>query len=129
MRALTNLGIPVACLLSLGPAGAHHSVPINFDLSREITVEGVLTEVKWMNPHSHFRMDVPGESGTTVQWLVEMGSVNAMKRSGFEQHHFTVGTRVAITGSPGRRDRVVLFGRALVYDGTEAICIARTSEC
>ena len=30
-------------------AVAHHSVPVNFDQSKEITVTGVLTEIKWIN--------------------------------------------------------------------------------
>ena len=101
---------------------AHHSVPVNFDQSSSITVEGVLTEIRWANPHSHFRMDVTDEEGATAEWLVEMGSLNTMKRSGFEMHLFLVGGPVVITGWPGRRDRVVFLNQALLYDGTELIC-------
>ena len=38
------------CALIAGTANAHHSVPVNFDQSREISVSGVLTEIKWLKP-------------------------------------------------------------------------------
>ena len=55
---------------------------VNFDSSREVTI-GILTEVTWRNPHSRFRMNVTGEDGATVEWLVEMGASNTLKRAGF----------------------------------------------
>jgi len=122
------------CLLALAliliDAGlAHHSVPVNFDQSRQIDVEGVLTDVKWLNPHSHFRMDVTVEDGSSVEWLVEMGSFNAMKRSGFETHLFDVGTAVTVIGWPGRRERTVYLTQALVPDGEDVKCVrAPTSQ-
>ncbi len=109
-------------LLSAG-AFAHHSVPVNFDTARDISITGVLTEIKWLNPHSHFRMDVTDDDGRTVEWLVEMGAINTMRRAGFETDRFTLGQLVKITGWPGRRDRVVYLNRALIEDGTELLCI------
>ena len=105
---------------------AHHSVPVNFDQTREITVEGILTEVTWLNPHSRFRLDVPQDDGTTLEWLVEMGAINTMRRAGFETELFHVGAPVAITGSPGRRDRTVLLTHAFVDNGAERVCVGRT---
>jgi hypothetical protein len=99
------------------PVGAHHSVPVNFDQSKEITIEGVLTEIKWMNPHSRFRVNVVGADGKKVEWLVEMGASNTMKRAGFPMDRFMVGDRVAITGNPGRRDRAVLLREAVMPNG------------
>ena len=113
----------VATGLFAADAFAHHSVPVNFDTSRDISVAGVLTEIKWLNPHSHFRMDVTGDDGSTVEWLVEMGAINTMRRAGFETDRFTLGQLVTITGWPGRRDRVVYLNRALIEDGTELLCI------
>ena len=113
----------VATGLFAAGAFAHHSVPVNFDQTREISVTGVLSEIKWLNPHSHFRMDVTADDGSTVEWLVEMGAINTMRRAGFETDRFTLGQLVTITGWPGRRDRVVYLNRALIEDGTELLCI------
>ena len=109
-------------LLAAG-ALAHHSVPVNFDTARDISITGVLTEIKWLNPHSHFRMDVTNDDGSTVEWLVEMGAINTMRRAGFQTDRFSLGQLVTITGWPGRRDRVVYLNRALIEDGTELLCI------
>ena len=113
----------LASVLLSGGAAAHHSVPVNFDQSREITVTGVLTEIKWLNPHSHFRLEVTGDDGGTVEWLVEMGAFNTMRRAGFQTHLFSVGSSVAVTGWPGRRDRVVYLNRARLEDGAELLCL------
>ena len=96
MRAITLTSL-VALALTMTAAFAHHSVPVNFDQTREITIEG-------------------------VEWLVEMGAINTMRRSGFRTDLFVVGNPVSITGWPGRRDRVIHLNQALLHDGTELIC-------
>jgi len=116
----TALTLASAALLALAaPALAHHSVPVNFDQSKEITITGTLTEAKWINPHSRFRIDVKQEDGMTVEWLVEMGAVNTMRRAGFEIEKFAVGDTLTIIGWPGRdRNRTMLLRTAVLKDGT-----------
>ena len=119
----------ICAVLLLAPAFlaedafTHHSVPVNFDTERDISVTGVLTEIKWLNPHSHFRMEVTNDDGSTAEWLVEMGAINTMRRAGFQTDRFSLGQLVTITGWPGRRDRVVYLNRALIDDGTELLCL------
>ena len=96
--------------------GAHHSVPVNFDQSKEVTIVAVIKEIKWVNPHSHWRVDVTGEDGKPVEWLIEFGAMNTMRRAGFPMDKFKAGDRVEITGNPGRRDRSVLL-RQVLYNG------------
>jgi hypothetical protein len=106
-------------LLALGaPMAAHHSVPVNFDSSREVTIEGVLTEVVWINPHSRFRVDVKSEDGRNLEWLVEMGAINTMRRAGFETERFVVGDSITVTGWPGHREGTVLLRSVVLPDGT-----------
>jgi len=95
---------------------AHHSVPVNFDQTRSVTITGVLTEAKWVNPHSHWRVDVTNPDGTVVEWLIEFGAKNTMVRAGFPMERFMAGDRVEVTGYPGRRDRAILL-REVVHKG------------
>jgi hypothetical protein len=118
MHRLFTIGTLAFLCLAAPPLAAHHSVPVNFDQSREVTIEGILTEIKWINPHSRFRVDVSSPDGTTIEWLVEMGAANTMRRAGFPMERFEVGQRVAITGAPGRRERAVLLREVLMPDGT-----------
>jgi len=116
---LTLLRAVPLVLASTVPLLAHHSVPVNFDQSREITIRGVITEIRWINPHSRFRLDVKQEDGSVLEWLVEMGAINTMQRAGFQTERFAVGDPVTIVGNPGRRDRVVLLRTAVLQDGTK----------
>src|SRR4026209_1321874 len=118
--SLTMLALVVTALLVPATrATAHHSVPVNFDQSKEITISGTLTEAKWINPHSRFRIDVKQDDGKTVEWLVEMGAVNTMRRAGFEIEKLVVGDTLTIIGWPGRgRDRSMLLRTAVLKDGT-----------
>lgn len=111
-------GLALMILLAGRDGRAHHSTVVNFDSSREITVEGVLTEVRWLNPHSRFRLDAKNAEGRTEEWLVEMGAVNTMKRAGFPMDRFVVGDPVTVIGAAGRRDRAVLLREAVLKDGT-----------
>jgi hypothetical protein len=112
--------LSLASLLVIAtPAFAHHSVPVNFDQSKEITITGTLTEAKWINPHSRFRIDIKQDDGMTVEWLVEMGAVNTMRRAGFEIEKFVVGDTLTVIGWPGRdRNRTMLLRTAVLKDGT-----------
>ncbi len=101
---------------------AHHSVPVNFDNSREVMIEGVLTDVAWRNPHSHFRLEVTSADGSTVEWLVEMGSANAMRRAGYPFERFVIGDELAIVGWPGRRGQTIFLLEAVLPDGTSLAC-------
>lgn len=117
--AAVLLLLAIAVLAQGRNASAHHSVPVNFDQSKEITISGMLTEIKWVNPHSRFRVNVTGDDGKTVEWLVEMGAINTMKRAGFETERFNIGDMLTIIGWPGRgRDRTMLLRTAVLKDGT-----------
>jgi hypothetical protein len=109
------LAFVVSCALPL--LARHHSVPVNFDQSRTISIEGVLTEIAWRNPHARFRMDVTTD-GAKTEWLVEMGAANTMRRAGFPMERFAVGDKVTVVGWPGRRDRTVLLREVVAADGS-----------
>ena len=118
MRMRVALIAVVLTALAIGDGlRAHHSTVVNFDSSREVTIAGVLTEVTWRNPHSRFRMNVLGEDGATVEWLVEMGASNTLKRAGFPMETFAVGDRLTATGWPGYRDRSMLLRETVLQDG------------
>ena len=114
---VVRLAAALFVLAAAGQLSAHHSVPVNFDQSREVSIEGVLTEIKWVNPHAHFRINVKQPDGSVLEWLVEMGATNTMKRAGFPMERFMVGERYTIIGPPGRRDRAVLLDEVIMPDG------------
>ena len=67
-------------MLSVKRAGGHHSFAAEFDDSRTIQVQGVVTEFRLVNPHATMFMNVSDEAGKTVKWEVEFaGRLNLAK--------------------------------------------------
>jgi len=81
------------------PALAHHSFAM-YDSSRQVTIEGVVKEVQWTNPHVWIEVMVPNAAGGNDQWSIECTSVNFMTRRGFSKHTIKPGDKISITLSP-----------------------------
>jgi hypothetical protein len=82
MRFRTALAMLVLTFAaSLMPVAAHHSVPAVFDISKEITIQGVVTQTEWRNPHTRFWMDARNDDGTVSNWELELAPPSALKRS------------------------------------------------
>jgi len=60
---------------------AHHSITGTFDISKEITIQGVITKIEWKNPHSRFWVDARNDDGAVSNWELELAPPNALKRS------------------------------------------------
>ena len=98
-----------AVLLSLaGAAQAHHGVA-NFDLNKDIALEGVITSVEFVNPHSWLHFDVRAADGTVTHMRCEMRGATVLMRSGWSPEMFKAGDSIKVTGSPDRRDPAACY--------------------
>jgi hypothetical protein len=95
-KLLIVLSAIAGLLLSAVPMLAHHSFAAEFDSSQPIAMTGVVTKVEWMNPHTHFYIDVKDESGKVVNWDLETGSPNALSRRGWTRNSLKVGDTVTV---------------------------------
>ena len=92
--------LAVLCLvLAPGALLAHHSFAAQYDSTKQVTLQGVITKVEWMNPHTYFYVDVPDDSGKMVNWAVEGGAPNVLYREGWKPTSLKAGDRVTIMGS------------------------------
>jgi len=102
--ARTTVGI-LAVLLALLAASAlvsaHHSRAM-FDTETLVSVEGVVTDVQWRNPHMWVTLDVPGENGTIESWGFEGAGAASMVAAGISPQILKVGNKVKIIAHPGR---------------------------
>ena len=81
---------------------AHHSFAAQYDSTRQVTLQGTISKVEWMNPHVYFYVDVPDEAGKVVNWAVEGGAPNVLYREGWKPTSLKAGDRVTILGSLAR---------------------------
>jgi len=91
----------IACgylVLSAVPIVAHHAFSAEFDATRPLKLEGTVTEVEWINPHTWIHISVKGTDGKTDEWMIEGGTPNTLLRRGFTEDSLQVGTAIKIDG-------------------------------
>jgi len=95
--------IASAVFLAGMPAFAHHAFASEYDMSKPVTLKGVVTKVTWENPHVWFFVDVKDQNTGAVQrWAFEAGTPSGMIRNGFKASEFKAGTPVTIKGFHAR---------------------------
>jgi hypothetical protein len=101
-NALKKLVLPLAATAALlggsAAAVAHHAFAAEFDADKPIDLQGTVTKVKWVNPHSWLYFDVKAPDGTVTNWGVEFGTPNALASKGLKKTDVVAGTPVRIKG-------------------------------
>jgi len=110
----------LACAPAL--AAAHHSTRAFYDRDASAQIEGVITSVFWRNPHVGLTLRVRDEQGREAQWELEGGTINTLRRRGYEESMFAIGAQVRVAGAPSSRGLNALFvTNMLLPNGREAI--------
>ncbi len=90
-----------ASILTSVPGYVHHSGAM-FEISKQVTITGVVSQFNWENPHASFKVDVADSSGTVHVWAVEMGSPNNLIREGWKRTTLKLGDKVTVAVKPLR---------------------------
>jgi len=108
---LLLLSAAVFAVMSVTVLG-HHSFAL-FDLTKKVTIKGVIAKVEWTNPHVWVEADVPQPDGTKVRWGIEFTSINHLTRLGMKSNTIKPGDTIEFTvnpyanGTPGGRFQVM----------------------
>jgi hypothetical protein len=103
--------VTAGAALSSVPALAHHAFAAEFDAKKPVHLEGVVTKVELINPHSWIHVDVKNTDGTTASWMVEAGSPNVLLRRGFTKATIAQGTPVIVEGYQSKDGSMRANGR------------------
>jgi hypothetical protein len=85
-------------------ATAHHSHAM-FEDAQEVTLNGKVTAIRFINPHAKMLIEVENEAGEKAMWDIEMSDVNSMMTRGINRATFSVGDDVSIIVNPLRNGR------------------------
>jgi len=94
LKVVASAGMLIATAL---PVAAHHSFSAEFDASKQVTLEGKVVQMEWVNPHSWLTIDVPKADGTVERWRIEGGSPSVLLRLGWNRNSLPAGTRIKVT--------------------------------
>jgi Family of unknown function (DUF6152) len=86
-------------MLAALPLAAHHSFTM-FDMSKQVTLTGTVTDFQWTNPHVYIEIDVPGDKGTVSHWSIEMGSPSILIQSGWKFSALHKGDKITAVINP-----------------------------
>ena len=82
-------------------------------MSREITVEGVVTGFQFINPHPFVTIEAESQKGTKQQWRGELDNRSELVGIGMTDGTFRSGDRLVIVGNPGHDKTQTLYVRKL----------------
>src|SRR4030095_4999056 len=106
MTRMTHAAI-VATLLTVPVlverADAHHGAG-QYDPRKNVELEGKLTRLAFVNPHSYVYFDVVGSGGQGGAMKLEMRSATTLRRSGWSPEMFKPGASIKVMGHPHRTD-------------------------
>jgi hypothetical protein len=100
---IRTLVLTTLVLTSTASVFAHHGAG-TFDLTKSITLNGKLTKIELINPHSWLYFDVTDPNGKVSHHRCEMRSVHVLRRSGWSKELFPVGQRIVVEAAPDRAD-------------------------
>jgi hypothetical protein len=101
-------------------ASAHHSFAAEFDAEKPVRLQGTVTRVEWINPHTWIHIDVKQDDGQVVKWMIEGGTPNTLLRNGITKASLPVGTEIVVDGYKAKDGRNRANGRDLRFpDGRQ----------
>ena len=111
------------------PAEAHHSFLSIYDQDSVGTIEGVVTEVWFENPHSRVYIEATNADGSRTVWESETYPRNILVRRGWNHDDLKVGDEVVLTGRQAKNgsNRMQMLTLVRPSDGWEGIGFAPDS--
>ena len=110
----TYAALAACCIGLISPAHAHHSAAVYYQLDKQVTVEGKVTEYTLGNPHARIYFTVKGANGQDEAWMAEGGSRTVLLRKGWTGEEVKPGDVVKIVGNPSRDGRHVIHWQTLI---------------
>jgi Family of unknown function (DUF6152) len=122
-RSAFALALLLGLLVFAETAAGHHSFAGVYDGTRSVTVSGVVTQFKFVNPHALMYMDVVDASGKVAKWTIEFAGRLNLSEGGWTAETIKAKERVTVTGNPTRtpEEARMFFVKLTRADGSELV--------
>ncbi len=122
MRRWT-IAVAATLMVAGAVAQAHHSVAGQFDETREATIDGTITEFRFINPHPFVTVT---EVGSEQSWRFDFDNLSEFSAVGFTADDLKLGDRIVVLGWLARREAnrlyVMRLERPADHPGSSAAC-------
>ena len=109
-------------VVSIRLASAHHSFSAVYDGKRSVTITGVVTQFRFVNPHALMTLEVTDKDGKVVTWVVEFAGRLNLSEIGWSAESIRSGEKLTVTGNPTHEPLPRLaFQRIVKADGGELL--------
>jgi len=99
---IAALAAGLAIIPMAGEAWAHHAYAM-FDISREMTLHGVVKDFEWSSPHIWVDMIVRDPAGKEADWSIEGANPGVLRRFGWTRSSLKPGDQIELVIHP-RKD-------------------------
>ncbi len=101
MSRFSSNWLAAALLVVAAPVFAHHSFAM-FDNTKKVTMQGVVKEFQWTNPHSWLQVQIKNDKGETHEWALQALSPNVLRRMGWKRNSLQPGDAIVVVFNPAR---------------------------
>ena len=117
IRIFTSTAAIATAIGLAAQGGAHHAFAAEFDATRTITVEGVVTKARIVNPHSWVYLDVKNKDGSVTNWGFEFSTPGGLHAKGVSKEDLRAGTPIRIEGYVARNGGSFGYSRVATLAG------------
>jgi hypothetical protein len=118
MKNLFTCLVLLAAVAMAAPLAAHHGRGASFDMKKQVTLKGTVSQVKWQNPHVLIFIDVPDEAGRVVTWAFENSNVHTLATQGYSRNTLKFGQPItAIVNPAANGEPLGIIVKIVLEDG------------
>src|SRR5262245_40812653 len=106
--------------VTAGTVLAHHGRGSTYDTKTEKELKGTISQILWRNPHIAIFLDVKGDDGKVVTWVIEHSNISQLARLGYGKNTLQMGMNVTAFVNPGSKGEPIgLCQKVVLADGKE----------
>jgi hypothetical protein len=98
---------------------AHHGFAAYSN--ERITVQAVITELRFINPHVQLYFTIEGDAGHSESWQAELTAPNKLARGGWTKNTLKPGDQIQISGEAARNDGRSIRIREIILSSGESL--------